>query len=66
MILIILVFAVVCVITYYMFILSKEIADRLRPSLIKAISRIMGLILSVIAMQMIINGVFNVIHEYPH
>lgn len=66
MILIILVFAVVCVITYYMFILSKEIADRLRPSLIKAISRIMGLILSVIAMQMIINGVFNVIQEYPH
>ncbi len=63
---IILVFAVVCFITYLMFILSKRIADKLRPSLIKAISRIMGLILAVIAVQMLINGVFNVIKEYPH
>ena len=66
MILIIVVFAVVCAITYIMFVLSKKIADMLKPSLIKAISRIMGLILTVIAMQMIINGVFNVIQEYPY
>jgi multiple antibiotic resistance protein len=65
-ILIILVFAVVCVITYLMFVLSKRIADRLRPSLIKAISRIMGLILAVIAVQMLINGIFNIIKEYPY
>ncbi|HLO58118.1 MAG TPA: MarC family protein [Bacteroidales bacterium] len=64
-ILIILVFATVCVITYLMFMLSKRIADRLKPSLIKAISRIMGLILAVIAVQMVISGVFNVIKEYP-
>jgi multiple antibiotic resistance protein len=64
-ILIIIVFATVCLITYYMFMLSKRIADRLKPSLIKAISRIMGLILAVIAVQMVINGVFNVIKEYP-
>jgi multiple antibiotic resistance protein len=63
--LIILVFAVVCVITYFMFVLSKSIADKLRPSIIKTISRIMGLILAVIAVQMIINGIFNVIKEYP-
>jgi len=66
MILIILVFGVVCAITYVMFILSNRIADKLNPSLIKAISRIMGLILAVIAVQMVINGVFNVIKEYPH
>jgi len=65
-IIIILVFAVVCSITYLMFILSNRIADKLTPSLIKAISRIMGLILAVIAVQMFINGVFNVIKEYPH
>ena len=65
-ILIILVFAVVCAITYLLFILSKGIADKLRPSLIKAISRIMGLILAVIAVQMLINGVFNIIKEYPY
>jgi multiple antibiotic resistance protein len=64
-ILIVLIFALVCWITYYMFILSKKIADRLSQSIIKVISRIMGLILTVIAVQMFINGVFNVIKEFP-
>lgn len=64
-ILIVLIFALVCGITYYMFILSKKIADRLSQPLIKVISRIMGLILAVIAVQMFINGVFNVIKEFP-
>ncbi len=63
--LIIFVFAIVCLITYWMFIISHRIADKLKPSLIKAISRIMGLILAVIAVQMIINGIFNIIKEYP-
>jgi multiple antibiotic resistance protein len=63
--LVILVFAVVCFITYLMFILSKKIADKLSPSLIKVVSRIMGLILAVIAVQMLINGVFKVIKEFP-
>jgi multiple antibiotic resistance protein len=63
---IILVFAIVCVITYFMFILSNRIAARLKPTLIKAISKIMGLILTVIAVQMVISGVFNVIKEFPH
>jgi multiple antibiotic resistance protein len=65
-VLIILVFAVVCAITYLMFILSIRIADKLSPALIKAISRIMGLILAVIAVQMFLNGIFNVIKEYPN
>ena len=64
-ILIVLIFALVCGITYYMFILSKKIADRLSQSIIKVISRIMGLILAVIAVQMFINGIFNVIKEFP-
>ena len=64
-ILIVLIFALVCSITYYMFILSKKIADRLSQSIIKVISRIMGLILAVIAVQMFINGIFNVIKEFP-
>jgi multiple antibiotic resistance protein len=64
-ILIVLIFALVCAITYYMFILSKKIADRLSQSIIKVISRIMGLVLAVIAVQMFINGVFNVIKEFP-
>jgi multiple antibiotic resistance protein len=64
-IIIIAVFAVVCCITFLLFMISKRIAERLTPAIIKAISRIMGLILSVIAIQMLINGVFNVIHEFP-
>lgn len=64
-ILIVLIFALVCGITYLMFILSQKIADRLSQSIIKVISRIMGLILAVIAVQMFINGIFNVIKEFP-
>ena len=63
-IIVILVFAIVCVITYFMFILSKKIANKLNPSLIQAISRIMGLILAVIAVEMLINGIFNVIQKF--
>ena len=63
--LIILIFAVVCFITYVMFIMSKKIADRLNPSLITVVTKIMGLILAVIAVQMLINGVFKVILEFP-
>lgn len=62
--LVILVFAVVCTITFFMFIISKKIADKLSPSLIKVVSKIMGLILTVIAVQMFINGVFKVINEF--
>jgi multiple antibiotic resistance protein len=58
------VFAIVCVITYFMFILSNRIANKLKPSLTKAVTRIMGLILAVIAVQMFINGVFYVIKEF--
>ena len=64
-VLIVLIFALVCGITYLMFMLSKRIAERLSPPLIKVISRIMGLILAVIAIQMLINGIFNVIKEFP-
>jgi multiple antibiotic resistance protein len=63
--LIVLIFAVVCVITYFMFLISNRIADKLSPPLIKVISRIMGLILTVIAVQMFINGIFNVIKQFP-
>ncbi len=63
--LIVLIFALVCAITYFMFLISNRIADKLSPPLIKVISRIMGLILTVIAVQMFINGIFNVIKQFP-
>jgi len=64
--LIVLIFAAVCALTYLMFTLSKKIADKFSPSIILVISRIMGLILAVIAVQMVIKGVFNVIKEFPN
>jgi len=63
--LIIFVFALVCFITYLMFITSKKIANKLSPSLIVVITKIMGLILTVLAVQMVIQGVFKVILEFP-
>lgn len=62
---IIFIFGVVCFITYLMFIASKKIADKLNPSLITVVTKIMGLILAVIAVQMLINGIFKVIQEFP-
>ncbi len=61
---IIFIFAVVCFITYLMFVGSRKIADRMNPSLITVVTKIMGLILAVIAVQMLINGIFNVIREF--
>ena len=63
---IILIFALVCIITYLMFILSKKIADKFNPSLILVTSKIMGLILTVLAVQMLIHGIYKVIQEYPN
>jgi len=63
--LVIFIFAIVCGLTFLLFILSKKIANKLRPSLIMVVSRIMGLILTVIAVQMLINGVFTLIKEFP-
>ncbi len=62
---IIAIFGVVCFITYLMFIMIKKIADRINPSLITVVTKIMGLILAVLAVQMLINGVFKVIQEFP-
>jgi multiple antibiotic resistance protein len=51
------IFALMCLITYLLFIFSRVIASRINPALLKVVSRIMGLILSVIAVQMLINGI---------
>ena len=63
-ILVVSIFAVMCVITYFMFISSRKLAEKISPSLLKAISRIMGLILAVIAIQMLINGITGTINLF--
>jgi multiple antibiotic resistance protein len=56
-ILVIVIFAIMCAITYVLFISSRIVAKKISTSLLKVVSRIMGLILAVIAVQMLINGI---------
>ncbi|MCK9219392.1 MAG: MarC family protein [Bacteroidales bacterium] len=63
-ILVITIFGIMCLITYFLFISSRVIAKKISPSMLKVVSRIMGLILSVIAIQMVINGIEGTIDIY--
>lgn len=50
-------FALLCVITYVMFVSGNWLIKKMGTGLVKVITRIMGLILTVIAAQMLIEGV---------
>jgi multiple antibiotic resistance protein len=56
-IVVVVIFGIMCLITYLLFISSRMIAGRINPGMLKVVSRIMGLILAVIAVQMMINGI---------
>ncbi|MEI6434006.1 MAG: MarC family protein [Bacteroidota bacterium] len=56
-IMVVVIFGLMCLITYFLFISSRVIASRINPGMLKVVSRIMGLILAVIAVQMLINGI---------
>jgi len=57
-------FALICGITYFMMIYSKQLSKKLSPNLMVVISKVMGLILTVIAIQMIIKGTCVLIQQY--
>ena len=57
-------FAVMCLVTFLMFISANRIIGFLGKHVINVISRIMGLILSLIATQMVILGIKNAIEMY--
>jgi multiple antibiotic resistance protein len=63
-VLVVAIFGVMCIITYLLFISSRVIAARINPSMLKVVSRIMGLILAVIAVQMMINGITGTIEMF--
>ena len=56
-ILVIVIFGIMCIITYYLFISARYVAAKVSTSMLKVVSRIMGLILAVIAIQMLIIGI---------
>lgn len=57
-------FGLLCIITYYVFIFGKKIKQIIGASALKVITRMMGLILAVIGVQMIIAGIYSAINEY--
>jgi multiple antibiotic resistance protein len=63
-IVVILIFAVICFLTFLLFLSAKKIADVIGDGTIKIITRIMGLILTVIAIQMLIFGIVGAIKLY--
>ncbi len=57
-------FGLLCVITYYVLVSGKQIKKILGASALKVITRMMGLILAVIGMQMLIEGIYSAIKEF--
>lgn len=55
------VFAIICGLTYIAFILSNRITRIVRPRVIRLIGRLMGLILTIMAAQMVLSGIFRAI-----
>jgi multiple antibiotic resistance protein len=58
------IFGIMCVITYLLFVFGRKATKNTNPGLLKVVSRIMGLILAVIAVQMLINGIEGTIHLF--
>ena len=63
-IVVIILFAIICFLTYLLFLSAKKIAALIGTGLIKIITRVMGLILTVIAIQMLIMGIIGAIKLY--
>lgn len=57
-------FAVLCVITYFFFVSGEKLIEFIGESAIKVITRIMGLILAVIGIQMLIQGIHGAINSF--
>lgn len=60
----VLAFGLLCLITYYMFIFGKEIKRIIGTNILKAITKMMGLILAGIGIQMLIEGIYSAVNEF--
>jgi multiple antibiotic resistance protein len=65
-ILVVAIFAFMCIITFGLFLSSRWLSAKVNPGMLKVVSRIMGLILAVIAIQMLINGIEGTITIFQH
>lgn len=57
-------FALLCVVTYGFFIWGEKFTNYIGESAVKVITRIMGLILAAIGMQMLLQGVYGAVAMY--
>ncbi len=57
-------FGILCIITYYVFVSGQKIKQFIGINALKVITKMMGLILVVIGMQMLIDGVYNAVREF--
>jgi multiple antibiotic resistance protein len=63
-IVVIVVFAIICFITYLCFVFGEKILSHLKKGVVKVITRLMGLIITIISVQMVIAGIHNAIKLY--
>ncbi len=57
------IFALVCLLTYLCFVYAETMIKRLKPSAIGVMTRLMGLILSVVAVQMVLEGLLEILAQ---
>lgn len=57
-------FGILCIITYYVFVFGKKIKKIIGGNTLKVITKMMGLILAVIGVQMIIAGIYSAVNEF--
>lgn len=57
-------FLLLCIITYFIFIFGKQIKQALGTSALKVVTKMMGLILAVIGMQMLLDGVYSAVKDF--
>lgn len=56
--------AIMCTITYFSFKFGDEVIHMIPPKILHVFTRIMGLIVTAIAIQMVMTGIFNAIDMY--
>lgn len=57
-------FALLCLITYFVFIFGKQIKNIIGTNILKVMTRMMGLILAVIGIQMFLEGIYSAVNEF--
>jgi multiple antibiotic resistance protein len=61
---VIIVFGLICFITYFCFVFGEKILSHMKKGVVKVITRLMGLIITIISVQMVIAGIHNAIKLY--